>query len=101
MSSDAVISHAFVLPDHNFYEWLETLRPYLEKFERVAVVRSPAGNNLNRFRNVTAVEAPLTWWQDSALTHIRRIYPSVVMVDVIDVRYARGAGANHHAARRQ
>ena len=51
----------------------------------MAVVRSPAGNNLNRFRDVTAVDAPLTWWRDSALTHIRRVYPSVVMVDVIDV----------------
>lgn len=85
MTSDSAISHAFVLPDHNFYEWLEALRPYLAKFERVTVVRSPAGNNLNRFRNVTAVDAPLTWWKDSALTHIRRVYPSVVLVDVIDV----------------
>lgn len=85
MPASSVISHAFVLPDRNFHEWLAVLRPYLQKFERVAVVRSPAGNNLNRFRNVTAVEAPLTWWQDSALTHIRRVYPSVVMVDVIDV----------------
>ena len=84
MLADSVISHAFVLPDHNFYEWLAVLQPYLAKFERVSVVRSPAGNNLNRFRNVTAVDAPLTWWQDSALTHIRRVYPSVVMVDVID-----------------
>ncbi len=84
MSSSSVISHAFVLPDHNFYEWLAVLRPYLKTFERVAVIRSPAGNNLNRFRNVTAVDAPLTWWRDSALTHIRRVYPSVVMVDVID-----------------
>ena len=85
MPASKVISHAFVLPDRNFHEWLAVLRPYLEKFERVAVVRSPAGNNLNRFRNVTAVDAPLTWWKDSALTHIRRVYPSVVMVDVIDV----------------
>ena len=85
MTSQSVISHAFVLPDHHFYEWLEALRPYLARFERVTVVRSPAGNNLNRFRNVTAVDAPLTWWKDSALTHIRRVYPSVVMVDVIDV----------------
>ena len=85
MPASSVISQAFVLPDRNFHEWLAALRPYLQKFERVAVVRSPAGNNLNRFRNVTAVEAPLTWWQDSALTHIRRVYPSVVMVDVIDV----------------
>ena len=86
MPAESVISHAFVLPDHNFYEWLAVLRPYLAKFERVAVVRSPAGNNLNRFRNVTAVNAPLTWWNDSALVHIRRIYPSVVMVDVIDAQ---------------
>ncbi len=85
MIPNAVISHAFVLPDRHFYEWLAALRPYLEKFERVTVVRSPAGNNLNRFRNVTAVDAPLTWWKDSALAHIRRVYPSVVMVDVIDV----------------
>ncbi len=86
MPAEAVISHAFVLPDHNFYEWLAVLRPYLAKFERVAVVRSPAGNNLNRFRNVTAVNAPLTWWNDSALIHIRRVYPSVVMVDVIEAQ---------------
>ena len=86
MPAETVISHAFVLPDHNFYEWLAALRPYLAKFERVAVVRSPAGNNLNRFRNVTAVNAPLTWWNDSALVHIRRVYPSVVMVDVIEAQ---------------
>lgn len=85
MPATTVISHAFVLPDRAFHEWHAVLRPYLAKFERVAVVRSPAGNNLNRFRNVTAVEAPLTWWKDSALTHIRRVYPSVVLVDVIDV----------------
>lgn len=83
MSSNSLISHAFVLPDHNFDQWLAVLRPYIAQFERVAVVRSPAGNNLNRYRNVTAVDAPLTWWRDSALTHIRRVYPSVVMVDVI------------------
>ena len=85
MSAKKVISHAFVLPDRNFHEWLAVLRPYVETFARVAVVRSPAGNNLNRFRNVTAVNAPLTWLRDSALTHIRRVYPSVVRVDVIDV----------------
>ncbi len=84
MPAKPIISHAFVLPDRNFHEWLAALRPYLKKFARVAVVRSPAGNNLNRFRNVTAVDAPLTWWRDSALTHIRRVYPMVVMVDVID-----------------
>lgn len=85
MPKQPPISHAFVLPDRDFEEWLVVLGPYLKAFPRVAVVRSPAGNNLNRFRNVTAVEAPLTWWNDSALAHIRRVYPSVVMVDVIDV----------------
>ena len=83
-ASRQVISHAFVLPDRGFEDWLAVLRPYLAKFPRVTVVRSPAGNNLNRFRNVTAIDAPLTWWRDSALTHIRRIYPAVVMVDIID-----------------
>lgn len=77
------ISHAFVLPDRDFTDWFAVIRPYIQAFERVAVVRSPAGNDLNRYRTVTAVQAPLTWFQDEALTHIRRIYPSVVKVDVI------------------
>ena len=83
MPATEVISHAVVLPDQNFYEWLEIVRPYQAHFEQVAVVRSPAGNDLNRYRNVTAVESPLTWMSDSALTHIRRVYPLVVLVDVI------------------
>jgi len=77
------ISHAFVLPDRDFADWFKVLRPYLQAFERVAVVRSPAGNDLNRYRTVTAVQAPLTWFQDDALQHIRRIYPQVVTVDII------------------
>jgi len=77
------ISHAFVVPDRDFNQWFNVLRPYLKAFERVAVVRSPAGNDLNRYRTVTAVQAPLTWFQDDALNHIRRIYPSVVTVDLI------------------
>ncbi len=83
MPAAEVISHALVLPDQNFYEWLEIARPYQEHFEDVVIVRSPAGNDLNRFRNVSAVEAPLTWMSDSALTHFRRVYSRVVMVDVI------------------
>ena len=83
MPNEEVISHALVLPDHNFDKWLEIARPYQEHFADVVIVRSPAGNDLNRFRNVSAVEAPLTWMSDSALTHIRRVYPQVVMVDVI------------------
>ncbi len=77
------ISHALVLPDYDFSEWLNAVRPYLSAFERTAVVRSPAGNDLNRFRDVTAVQVGRTWMNDDALTHIRRIYPLVVRVDVI------------------
>lgn len=83
MPAEPIISHALVLPDHNFYEWLAIARPYQEHFENVVIVRSPAGNDLNRFRNVSAVEAPLTWLGDSALDHIRRVYPRVVLVDVM------------------
>ena len=86
MPSNAIISHALVLPDDNFYQWLAMARPYTEAFEEVAVVRSPAGNDLNRYRNVTAVDAPLTWMNDSALLHIHRIYPRVVMVDTINAQ---------------
>ena len=85
MPNAAPISHAFVLPDSDFEAWLAAVRPYTKAFPRVTVVRSPAGNDLNRFRRVTAVEAPLTWWRDSALAHIRRVYPMVVLVDVIVV----------------
>jgi hypothetical protein len=80
------ISHAFVLPDENFQSWLDALRPYTQKFERVAIVRSPRGNDLNRYRNVTTVRAPLTWQNDDPLAHIRRIYPMVVRVDVVNAR---------------
>ena len=77
------ISHALVLPDENFEAWLAVARPYAQAFERVAIVRSPAGNNLNRYRNVTAVQAPRVWFEGDALRHIRRVYPMVVRVDVI------------------
>lgn len=80
------ISHAIVLPDHDFMTWLDACRPYMKIFERVAVVRSPAGNDLNRFRAVTAVQAPMMWMDNDALAHIRRIYPLVVRVDVIPVQ---------------
>ena len=81
-----LVSHAFVLPDENFNAWLDALRPYLEKFPRVAVVRSPRGNDLNRYRDVTTVTAPRTWFQDDPHAHIRRIYPMVVRVDVLLAR---------------
>ena len=77
------ISHALVLPDKNFEQWLEAARPYLNAFTRVAVVRSPAGNDLNRFRNVTAVQTPRVWYNEDALLHIRRVYPMVVRADII------------------
>ncbi len=80
------ISHAIVLPNRDFAAWLDATRPYINAFDRVAVIRSPAGNDLNRFRNITAVQAPLEWRDDDALAHIRRMYVSVVRVDVIDVR---------------
>ena len=78
------ISHAFVLPDKDFTQWLQALQPYLQKFERVAVIRSPGGNDLNPYRNVTAVKAPNTWLSNDPLLHIRRIYPQVVRVDVVN-----------------
>lgn len=81
-----IISHALVLPDVNFESWLAVVKPYLTSFERVAVIRSPGGNDLNRYRNVTAVQAPKTWFQDDAHAHIRRAYPMVVRVDVIAAR---------------
>jgi murein DD-endopeptidase MepM/ murein hydrolase activator NlpD len=81
--AEKLISHALVLPDKNFDAWLNVVKPYMQAFERVAVVRSPAGNDLNRYRNVSAVQAPATWFEDDALGHIRRAYPMVVRVDVI------------------
>ena len=86
MTSDASISHAFVLPDQDFYAWLDALSAYSAHFPRVAVVRSPAAYDLNRYRNVSAVAAPLTWFQDDPVQHIRRIYPMVVRVDVVRAR---------------
>ena len=85
MPAKPVISHAFVLPDRDFYDWLAVLRAYRKRFEGVIVIRSPGGSDLNRFRDVTAIQAPLTWMGDSALKHIRRVYPRVVLVDVIAV----------------
>jgi len=83
MSNSIVISHAFVLPERDFEQWLQVMGPYRKQFKRVSVLRGSAGHNLNRYRNVSAVEAPLTWQDDSALQHIRRIYPAVVLVDVV------------------
>ncbi|PJF22081.1 MAG: hypothetical protein CUN56_07815 [Phototrophicales bacterium] len=79
------MTHALVLPDKEFDRWVAAARPYLDAFERVAVVRSPNGNNLNRFREVTAVQVPKVWMNDNAYEHIKEIYPMVVRIDVIAV----------------
>ncbi len=83
MTTPPPISHALVLPELDFMGWLRAAESYSRTFERVAIVRSPAGNDLNRFRNVTAVQAPGVWLNNDALSHIRRVYPMVVRVDVI------------------
>jgi hypothetical protein len=80
------LSHGFVLPDKEFATWLEIVKPYMQVFERVAVIRSPAGNDLNRFRIITAVQAPNEWYNDDAMAHIRRAYPMVVRIDVIQAQ---------------
>ncbi len=79
------ILHALVIPDDNFRAWLAATDRYRQQFPRVAVLRSPRGNNLNRYRNVTAVQAPNTWFNNDALNHMRRAYPNVVLVDLIEV----------------
>jgi hypothetical protein len=81
--SPQTISHALVLPDQNFRDWLRATEIYTRTFERVVVVRSPAGNDLNRYRDVTAVQAPNVWVGNDAVSHIRRAYPNVVRIDVI------------------
>ncbi len=78
-----IVTHALVLPDQNFADWNRATEAYTQKFTRVTIVRSPSGNDLNRFRNVTAVQAPNVWLNNNALQHIRRVYPSVVRVDTI------------------
>ncbi|MCL4255729.1 MAG: peptidoglycan DD-metalloendopeptidase family protein, partial [Anaerolineae bacterium] len=78
------MSHAIVLPNENFDAWLNATKAYTEAFEKVAVIRSPAGNDLNRYHTITAVNAPKMWFDDNPLQHIRRAYPLVVRVDVIE-----------------
>src|SRR5689334_3451145 len=79
----APISHGLVLPDQNFMDWYNATTAYTQAFPRVSIVRSPAGNDLNRFRNVSAVQAPNVWFNNDAVGHIRRAYPSVVLIDLI------------------
>lgn len=83
MTTQPPISHALVLPDTDFLTWLRAAETYSRTFERVAIVRSPKGNDLNRYRNVTAVQVPGVWVNNDAVSHIRRVYPMVVRVDLI------------------
>lgn len=81
----AHLSHALVLPDQDFSAWYAAAQAYERAFERVTIVRSPRGNDLNRFYAVSAVEAPNVWLNNNALAHIRRVYPNVVRVDTLRV----------------
>jgi hypothetical protein len=83
MSTSQIISHALVLPDLPFLEWYNATSTYRSQFERVVIVRSPAGNDLNRYRDISAVQAPGVWINNDAVAHIRRAYPNVVRIDVI------------------
>jgi hypothetical protein len=85
MSPTGIISHALVLPNNQFMDYYRAAENYLRTFERVVVVRSPLGNDLNRFRDVSAVQAPNVWINNDALAHIRRSYLNVVRVDVLRV----------------
>jgi hypothetical protein len=82
-STPRPVSHALVLPNLDFNAWFQAAEAYLRTFPRVVVVRGATGNDLNRYRNVTAVQAPGVWQNNDALTHIRRVYPMVVRVDLI------------------
>lgn len=85
--SDQPASHAFVLPGgDDFFQWYNALKPYLSHFDNVAVVRGASGNDLNPYRNVTAVNIPNMWISNDVIKHMRRIYPSVVLVDKIEAR---------------
>lgn len=81
-----VSSHAFVLPEDNFFDWYRALRPYLDQFERVAIIRGSGGNDLNPYRSVSAINLPNMWIRNDPKLHIRRIYPSVVLIDVVNVQ---------------
>lgn len=80
------VTHALVLPDYDFRDWYNATTNYTNAFERVVILRSPAGNNLNRYKTVTAVAAPRVWFNDDPLFHIRRAYPAVVNVDIIEAQ---------------
>jgi len=81
---DLTRSHALVLPDADFRNWYEATRNYTNHFGNVIIVRSPAGNNLNRYKTITAVRTGRTWFNGDPVAHIRRAYPVVVNVDVVE-----------------
>ncbi|MEL6402757.1 MAG: M23 family metallopeptidase [Chloroflexota bacterium] len=82
--SDSPISHAFVLPDDGqFFQWYNALKPYLAQFDNVAVIRGSGGNDLTPYRNVSVINVPNMWLRDDPVFHIRRIFPTIVMVDVV------------------
>ncbi|MEO0563547.1 MAG: M23 family metallopeptidase, partial [Chloroflexota bacterium] len=84
-SMTGVTSHALVLPDADFRSWYEATRDYTAHFDNVIIVRSPAGNNLNRYKVITAVSTGRVWFNGDPVGHIRRAYPNVVTVDVAKV----------------
>jgi murein DD-endopeptidase MepM/ murein hydrolase activator NlpD len=81
---DSRLAHAFVLPDRDFDIWKRAAEAYIAAFAPITVVRSPKGSDLNRFFTVTAVRAPGVWFGDDPVTHIRRTFPAVIRIDVID-----------------
>jgi hypothetical protein len=81
---DSRLTHALVLPDRDFDIWQRAAEAYTAAFAPITIVRSPKGADLNRFYTVTAVRAPDVWFGDDPVTHIRRTYPAVIRIDVID-----------------
>jgi hypothetical protein len=75
------VAQALVLPDQDWYRAAEA---YVKFFGRILVVRPDS--NLNRYRNVTVVQAPGVWPNDNALAYIRHTYRNVVRVDTIPAK---------------
>lgn len=73
--------HALVLPDNDFNNWYRAAEAYTQAFAPVTVVRSPRGADLNRYYAVTGVQAPAVWFNNDAIAHLRRVYPTVVRAD--------------------
>ncbi|MEL7435448.1 MAG: hypothetical protein AAFN11_15980, partial [Chloroflexota bacterium] len=65
------------------FQWYNALKPYLAQFDNVAVIRGSGGNDLTPYRNVSVINVPNMWLRDDPVFHIRRIFPTIVMVDVV------------------